>query len=620
MAENDPLYDGALDFLGGQDASKIPDRIADNCYYAGVNVSVYKGSIRPRWGLTRKKLIFSGQEFTFPSKLTRPYEDIFHSGKFQALIPYSIGKEYYLIVVIAGTIFLINQDTWDVSVLDISDGSRLDERKSRLNWTNAGKYVVIFDYPNYPVFIENAAARRADPALMECPVAVNGLFNQNRLFISNAGNEFTAGDPVGSLMAPDAPISFLELLTPGSQFYGQIFQVPTNYTNDAITALAFLQVVDTSTGIGPFLAATKSGIWSFATQQARTEWEGTQFGAVLLYNAGIAGARAFSNVNSDLFFMSNDGQLRAISMSRSEQSKWTKEPISREVENWLKLWDRDLVKFGQVSYFRNKIFVTANPFRSKALTTDRFPISDYAHGGFVVLETDNIATLGNTSPPVWAGLWTGVNPMDTVINNERFFVISKDADFRNNIWEYIPETSIDEADGKIRYVRSRIYTKEHDFKNPFANKTIHSVRFNLDNVQGDFSLDVKYKPSHGSYFLPWRTFTHKAPWRTKLIPTPAQLNGFFGQHIRDLSLGFPESDTCSPVTRDYYRMFKKIQLEITVSGKYWEIHEYMIKAIEAPQNETESVCSEFPMVEIHPDAADDDWAVENIDNYSTDVT
>ena len=91
--------------------------------------------------------------------------------------------------------------------MTIQGGSQLDEAADRINWSPAGKYLVIFDFPAYPVIIEGLLARRADPALLEIPRSVLGTYNQNRLFIANAGNEFTAGDPAAYTF-PTGPISF----------------------------------------------------------------------------------------------------------------------------------------------------------------------------------------------------------------------------------------------------------------------------------------------------------------------------------------------------------------------------------------------------------------------------
>lgn len=99
------LQDGTQDFLGGQDASKIPSRIPVNSYQAGVNLSVALGVPTPRWGYVKKKLTFPDETLRLPNGREVPYENIFRSGRFQALIPYTISAQSYLLIVISGVIF-----------------------------------------------------------------------------------------------------------------------------------------------------------------------------------------------------------------------------------------------------------------------------------------------------------------------------------------------------------------------------------------------------------------------------------------------------------------------------------------------------------------------------------
>lgn len=612
MAEAAPtiISDGALDFLGGQDASKIPDRIAENAYYAGVNVSAQRGSLRPRWGKEKLSLSFTDERLTLPNYTTRPYRDIFLSGKYQALIPYSVGQEFFFVVVICGIIYLVNQQTYAVSVIPINGGSRINEYAARVYWESAGKYLVIHDYPAYPVIVENFTARRADPTKSEVPISVLGAYNQNRLFIANAGNEFTAGDPAGSLAAPDAPITFLEVETPSSPFYGQVFQLSTNYNNDPITAMTFLSTVDTSTGIGPLLVATQNAIWSFQSQQPRTAWQNGQFGASFVDNVGVAGPRSICNVNSDVFFISGDGQVRSASMSRNEQGRWARIPISREVENWLKYLDSDLVHFASIGYYNNKIFFTANPYRTKAQDTRGVATTDYANGGMVVLSTDNIATLGQGGQPTWDGLWTGVRPMDMITSNHEFFIIAKDQEVQNAIYRVDPDLTYDYINGRKRFIRSTIYTREYDFKDAFQTKELHSIEFNFDNIQGDFMMDVQFKPSHGPYFLDWRTYSFSAPWQSCTATIPdAVANGYAGQVIRDVNLGTPLSNQlCNPATQELYNFFRKVQLKLSIVSKYWEIHEYKINAIARPQYRNITVCDNMQPVAMG-EQCDNDWSI-----------
>ena len=607
---NELVFDGNVTFIGGQDASKSPDLISESCYASGVNTTTQNGVLGPRWGLHQKPLTIEDGTITLPTLQTRTYEEVFYSGKYQAVAPYTIGAENYIVYVISGIIFAVNIDTYFVRRIEVADGSYLNELAPRINWESANQYLIFHDYPAYPIIVEGFSAKRADPALFEVPISVLGAYNQNRVFIVNAGNEFTGGDPTGNTATPDAPITFTEVEQTGSPFFGQIFQLPTDHANDPVTAMTFLQSVDTSTGIGPLLVSTRNAIYSYNTQNPRTQWEQGQFGSTLLYSVGIAGQRASANVNGDLFFLSTDGQVRSLSMSRTEQSKWTKVPMSREVKNWLKYWDKSLIPYANVSYFENKIFITCNPYRVNALNQSGAPITDVTHGGFVVLELDNISTLsGETSAPTWAGLWTGVRPMDTVIINNRMFVVSKDAAYRNELYEFDPATTYDTVEGKERLINSTVYTRTYSFKTEFQEKTIHSIDLSLQEIQGCFDLKVSYKPSHGSEFVNWRSFNHFAPYKTCQVPTPQQLRGFTKHNFKVVNLGSPQSDACDPVTRSYYSWFRKVQLKLEMLGRDWNVEAFRIKAISQAQSENDIDCTgEFPVVETYGECSND-WAI-----------
>lgn len=602
------VQDGALEFTGGQDASKVPDQVPENGYYAGINVSTYNGIISPRPGWNKLDVAKPEGFLKLPTLQERTYADIFKSGKFQAAIPYNIGQESYLIIVISGIIYLINQRTLSSTVIEIEKGERINELKSRINWASAGKYIILFDYPAYPIIIEETTARRADPKKDEVPISVMGVYNQNRVFISNAGNDYTAGDPVGSTATPGAPITFREILTPGSPYFGQVFQLPTNFNNDPITAMGFLQTADTNTGIGSLLIANRRSIYTANTQNPRNSWESQQFTSMLTYDAGIVGARAMVNVNSDMFFLANDGQIRALSMSRDEQQRWSKVPISREVSNWIKYTDDNLKQFAVLGYFDNKIFVSVNPFRTKALTTQRFETIDYAHGGLVVLELDNISKLGNVGSPAWAGLWTGIRPMDIITVNNRCFVIAKDPGFENAIYELTPGIYHDQANGLKRKIKSHVYTREYSFQDPFQNKEVHSMELSLQNVHQQFDMQVKYKPSQGTKFALWRNFSHYAPTQTCKIPNSKQLKGLAPHSFRDIRLGSPEENPCEPISNIFYTWFRKLQLKFTFLGNYWELHEFKLKAVVKPQSETDIRCEPYPPVEVEEEC-DTDWSI-----------
>lgn len=608
------LVDGTKEFLGGQDASKDPDGIGDTFYFSGVNVRCEKGSLKPRFAYKQRSLTFDDTTISVNNTNVSTAETVFRTGRFQAWIPYVVGLEYGFIAVISGVIFFINQRTFHVTVLPISGGGYLNENAVRINWSPAGRFLVLFDYPNLNVVIEGLTARRVVLANDEIPVSNLGAYNQNRLFISNAGNEFTAGDPSGSLAAPDAPITFMEISS-GGPYAGQVFQLSTNYNNDPITAMAFLQVADTSTGIGSLLVATRNGVWAFHSEVPRVDWENSTFGNNFLYNIGIAGPRSFVNVGSDLFFISSDGQIRTASMSRDEQKRWSKTPLSREVQNWLLYVDKSLIPYGTMGFYQNKIFATANPFRTKALTLAGKETFDIAYGGFVVIGTENVSQLGTPGTPAWDGLWTGIHPMDIGVNDDRCFVISKDAEYRNEMYE-VTQDSVDEVLGRQRYIRGIVYTKEYDFQDPFLMKQLHSTQLLLEQVKGDFSLKMEYRPANSELYFPWIDWIHKAPYRFCRLPSNGR--GLVGHNFMNLNFGITGNGCVLPQEFPA-STFERVQLRLQLTGRYWEIHGVKVKAKASKQNQTESACDLYPMAEI-PLQCNDDWKTELEDlcqTYST---
>lgn len=606
----DLVFDGTMDFSGGQDASTVPERVRENSVYAAVNCSMRNGVLNPRQGFTKLDLIFPEGGLRTSANTLKSYKDIFESGRFQMVAPYAVGVTDYLVVVISGVIFFINEDTLQMQVVPIDGGTFLNSSAFRLNWAAAGKFLVIFDYPAYPVIVESTNARRADPVKDEVPISVIGAFNENRLFIGNAGQEFTGGDPVGDTLTPDAPITFEEVLTPSSPYVAQVFSLPTQNNNDQITAMTFLPTSDISTGIGPFLIATHRGIWSFNTQNPRATWQQGGFGSNFVYEAGIAGPRALANVNSDLFFLSPDCQLRSASMARDEQHRWARVPISKEVQNWLKCWDPDLARFAAITYFNNKIIVTCNPYRVEAHDIDGSSLTDFVHGGFVVIELDNVSTLGQPQTPSWAGLWTGIRPMDILSDAERCFVIAKDHNTTNTIYELEKSIFVDTADGLERPVTTIVYTKSYDFKDPFQNKEVHSLDFDFSNIEGDFSVKTYFRPSHAYNFKFWREFKHNAPVKECLLPITC-FNGFAPHGFRNITIGTPvDADYCDPVSELQYRSFRHLELKFIFKGDYWELSHFKIKAIVTPQIEQDNACIPSGEVKVCTDC-NTDWQIED---------
>ena len=604
---NELVPDFTNNFSGGQNASLDPGVLPENMYASAVNVSTARATLRPRWGWDRVELDFSNTgNYTTSTGKVVSFENIFHQCNFQGRIPYSIGPDYYLIIIVSGFLFLINQTSLEVKVLNPNDS--LNQLATRINSSPAGEYLVVFDFPNLPAIVQGITFRRSDLSKDEVPISLLGTYNQNRLFIANAGNEFTGGDPAGSLAAPNAPITFIEVNQSSSPYVGQVFQLSTNYNNDSITALGFLQVNDTSTGIGPLLVSTPEAIYSYHTEVPRNQWEAGQFGSVLLYNAGIVAQRAFTNLNGDLIFMANDGQLRSLSMSRNEQGQWANTPISREVENWIKFNDESLKIYSFVTYYKNKIFVGCNPYKIDSQTAEGKLVYDVVCAGASVMELDNLSGLGSPAQPVWAGLWTGIRPLDMVVNNEVCFAVGKDGN-SNELYILNPKRYYDTVRGKKRLQKAIIYTREYSQQDPTVNKAIHSLDLGFKEIAGNLKVSVSYKPAHLGYFTHWRDFEYCAPTSQcgAIIQYP---NGLAAQSIRDLNIGGVDENVCDPSGQQFTNIYKEVQLRIEISAEYWELSYIKLKGRAIPNDQLNIFCPDTDRCVMSPAKCLNDWRIE----------
>ena len=630
------IFDGNVSFRGGQNAGILADRIREDQYASGVNVTTVDGGLSPRPGFVHQEIKVRTEGGVTLSDGNRvSYSEIFSTGKFQGASSYLTDAGEFIVAVISGVIFKIDPLCDTADVIEVTkesslktpnteciepNSNRLNQYCRRVNFAEAGRFLVIFDYPDFPVIIDGSTAKRADPKRVELdgfpcpevPASVIGAFNQNRLFVGSAVHEFTGGDPVGNALAPDAPITFKEIFIEASEFLGQSFSLGTTNSNNPITAMGFIQVVDTSTGIGPLFVATKNSIYTFRTDIPRSQWEQTRFGSLLLFNAGIAGQRAFTHLNSDLIFMSGDGQIRSLSMARREQGQWANTPIDREIRNWVRFDDRELISLTVAESFRNRVFITVDPFRIPAKDLFGNKVSDFAFGGIVVLELDNVSGIFQDATPAWAGLWTGIYPMDLVQAGSELYLFSKDPNSVNRLYKLDEGITYDIFQGKRKQVTSRIYTREYSFQDKFLLKEEKSVEPTLREVEGELCLKVDRKSESASNWSSWKTFKHLALTDDCNISDCGTRPVKLPHKFRELNLGDPESsDLCNPVTDDDLRYFRKMQYRITINAKSWKLEDFRAGAeLQEDDNLINITCSELKEKTVEKDCRDiSDWLI-----------
>lgn len=604
-----PVFDGNVSFLGGQNSGLEPGLIAENQYWKGINTSNKYGSLGPRPGfdhLANIEMLTPGG-IIGPDARERSYKQILRTGKMQGAGPYVSDQGIFIIAIISGLIFRIDPVAQTAVVLEVQlqdspqplssfepPTQRLNQYTDKHHWSQAGNQFVIADYPDYPIIITGSEARRVDPSKYEIPVpAVLMAYNQNRLFAFSHVHEFTAGDPVGNRSTPNAPITFEEVFAEASIFNGQVFSLGSTNINNPITAVGFLPAVDGSTGIGPLFVGTKSSLYAYQTQLERVYWGQSGFGSLVLSKAGISGQRAFVTVGSDVWFMGGDGRIRSFSVARGDQQKWARTPLDKEVENWIRFCDKDLIQYTLAAYHNNRIFFSVNPQLTSARDLTGKKVLDISFKGMVVLELDSVSGFLQSANPAWAGLWTGVNPTEFVELDEELYVFSKDPGSVNALYKMEPDNiTWDTWQGKRRQIVSRVETKQYGFTQQGLNfilKEEMTVYPGLKDVGGQFCLVLERRNDDYPNYTHWRTFKHKAPvdicgTGKSLCGTdcPNTLSVLVPHSFREVNFGDPQNidneDFCNPVTHEQMRYFNETQFRITITGKTWRMTSFRVKA------------------------------------------
>ena len=427
---------------------------------------------------------------------------------------------------------------------------------------------------------QSVAAGATIMSVPELPAGRMGAYGQGRNWMCGVdGLTFMGADIIGGAAGTPANNYRDSVLKNTENTFlagGGSFALPG--AGEIITAMTFPAILDASLGQGALEISTASSIFSCNVPVDRNTWE-TMTSPVLsvtLKDRGALGQWSTISVNSDTMFRGWDG-LGSLILARRDFSIWgnmpiSQKPLSQEMSVYLNADDQTLLSWGSSVVFDNRYLTTLAPTSSGR---------GVFHEGLISMNLDTVSNLQQQLPPVYDGLWTGLNVLQKISG----IVNGKKRDFafclnltlnQIELYEFMPATTTSYWDNDTTPI-------VWDFNLPIAfNKDVKPLtelcqlrdgEVYLKDIKGDVNVQVYYRPDYYPCWTLWNQFD--------VCSDMSQTDSQPGYRTR-IGLGEPDSTPCEvvnnrPLRNGYFFQFRYV---ITGSCKWMGMR---ASAVNVPQ-------------------------------------
>jgi hypothetical protein len=265
--------------------------------------------------------------------------------------------------------------------------------------------------------------------------------------------------------------------------------------------------------------------------------------------------------NSDTLFRSFVG-LSSLIIARRNFGEWGNTPISREMSRTYQQDNESLLPYGSAVVFDNRLLNTCAASVSA---------QGVFHGGLVALNFDLISSLRGKLPPVYDGLWVGLNALQ-VINIQsgseaRAFMFSFNSDSSTiELYELLKSEDrvyYDNGEQPITWIIETPILFNQDVKPIKELVRLTDGELWLQDILGTVEVVVKYRPDFYSgseqpgCWEPWTTFSICAE------ATGANIRPSYRTRI---GLGEPSGDRCQEGVNRPFRVGHFFQLRLEFTG------------------------------------------------------
>jgi hypothetical protein len=331
-------------------------------------------------------------------------------------------------------------------------------------------------------------------------------------------------------------------------FRGGNFSIPG--AGNVITALTFTANLDLSLGQGSLQVGTPAFMAScLAPINFADPPDNGPILTFSLIGTGPLAQNSTVRVNSDVYFRSVTG-LGSLIQARRDFDTPGNTPISEEMVRVLNLDDQKLLPYGSSIVFDNRFLTTVSPQASS---------QGVIHAGLLAQNLDPVSGMRGKQPPVYDGLWTGINVLQLLVGvfagTERAFAFTFNVALSKiELYELLPTGDQHFDNGSVPIVWSfETASLFLEGKPPETMISLRDGEFAVSDVIGPVRFEVFYKADQGCW-TPWHAFT-----------ICSEVDGE-PQYFPRLGLGEPSSQLCDPILNTPLRDGFSFQFKFVITG------------------------------------------------------
>jgi hypothetical protein len=496
-------------FSGELSASLNEELVAEGTLQRLINGRFVEGAISNALGYDELNFTFIPRKrdnhlgdtpFTSPIK----HQTLLEQGDVQLVAPMDNIAGKFIVAVISGSLYELDVDTLearDITPIDAflpesSDGYQLSFTDNDGGTLGVGGYLVIFNYPNKSIIINQIGARLANPGNYEVPPSRMGATGGSRMAIISGDNLMYVSDPLGGAESL-APLTFKETLDPNSTYYDQIFTIGSALDIEYVTSVN--RIPRYMSASQDFLAqqllvSTTNRKYLIGIASSRDTWEQTQFITYIGSTDGVAGPSAATNVGDVIVYTSTGGRIKAIGQDQQRESSLSEtfmdDPLGQylclcETNFYFRDWYDTLDHSRSImSFIKDRLYCTVYPIKVPAIGKYGEEISSPTFRAMAVASLDSGSKLGPSASLSWESFYDWINPIGLVTIRDRLYIVSKN--------EYGKITYHVENRDKVDTHNTVIYTRGYFANTPGQSRSILKGSLFFRRLAGTVGIKISY--------------------------------------------------------------------------------------------------------------------------------